>query len=178
MKKIVRILLLLFFIGGMVYASGIESNFAYGNVQRLGDLIVDFHVPIGRPIFVVNDMKPGDKLQRKIDVKNKGNVPRIVRVGGLRRGGIGLDPKIETALEMVIKDGPTVLYGPKKLSEFFSDSQSPGRIQLNSISPGGHKSYNFRVRFPIRSGNEFQKKSVIFDLRFSGNIQHPPTPGN
>ena len=169
MKKLVKILLLLFVIGGIIYVSNdVKSIFARGTDRDFGELIVDFHVPKGRPIFKLYDLKPGDEVKRKIDVKNKGKAPRKVFVSGLRRGGIGLDPKIETSLEMVIKDGSTILYGPKKLTEFFTDSQNGDGIRLDRIKPKKHKTYTFKVRFPILSGNEFQKKSVIFDLRFLG----------
>lgn len=165
MKKIVRILLLLFVIGLTLKLSGLEL-FKPTTVRAFGNLIVDFHVPLGTPIFVINNMVPGDMIQRSVDATNGWTVPRMVVVRGVRKGGEGSDPKIETVLEIVIKDGDTILYGPKKLSEFFNDSQGRIGAQLNFIDPLGHKTYDFEVRFPQSSENEFQGKSVIFDLVF------------
>lgn len=167
MKKLIRILLLLFVIGGLVYANGIKSNFAYGTIRKSGNLIIDFHVRTGKPIFAIKNMKPGDSRNRNIDVTNGGNVTRVIVVRGVRKGRMGPDPKIETVLEIVIKDGETILYGPKKLSEFFNDSQDQNRVQLSNINSLEHKTYDFEVRFPVFYGNEFQKKSVQFDLIFA-----------
>src|SRR3989344_76103 len=169
MKRLIRILFFLFFIGGLVYAGDrIRSQPAYGTFQQYGSLLIDFYVPKGKPIFKLYDMKPGDYEQRKVYVKNKGNVTKKIYVAGIRKGGIGLDPKIETVLEITIKDGWNVLYGPKKLSQFFADSQIGNGIFLNKLYPWTYKTYYFMVSFPILAGNEFQEKSVIFDLKFLG----------
>lgn len=165
MKKIVKILVLLFAIG-LLLKVGAFDFLKPTTVRAFGDLIVDFHIPVGVPLFDVHNMMPGDIEQRDVDAENKSDVPRMAVVRGVRKGGIGSDPKIETALEIVIKEGDTVLYGPKKLSEFFTDSQGIIGVQLNFINPSAHKIYNFEVTLPESSENEFQGKSVIFDLVF------------
>ena len=170
MSKIVKIIALIFFIAGLIYFSdGIKFNSVFGTGQRVGPLIIDFHVPKGKPIFKLYDVKPGDVYQRNIDVTNKGNVPKKILIEGKRTGGTGSNPKIETVLDIVIKEGANVLYGPKKLSQFFTDSQNPNKIFLDTINPGVHKTYVFQVSLPILAGNEFQKKSVIFNIRFLAN---------
>lgn len=156
----------------IAYFAVSNSLFNPNTVKAFGDLTVDFHVPIGNPIFVVNNMAPGDSQDRDVDVTNSGVLTRFVSVKGIRTSGIGSDPKIETVLDLVIKDGATPIYGTgsttgsKTLANFFTESGSADGVKLNVINPGGHKIYNFKVTFPTSAGNEFQAKSVTFDLTF------------
>jgi len=129
-----------------------------------GDFEVNFHVPSGQPIFTLQNMKPGDQTQKTIDVKNTGNTTATPRIKGTRTGGVGSDPKIEHILSMVIKDGNVTLYGPVTVEQFFADSTTPTGIGLSSITKNHTKSYTILVTFPALAGNEYQAKSVLFDL--------------
>ena len=137
-----------------------------------GDLDVVWDgVPDGSPIFVVNNMLPGDMEDRDVFVTNGGTVARFVSVNGVRTGPEGeSDPKLETVLDMVISDGVVDLYGgtsaggAKTAQDFFDDSLDPNGILLSILNPGDTTTYNFKVTFPESAGNEFQAKSVIFDI--------------
>jgi hypothetical protein len=137
-----------------------------------GDLDIDFHVPEGDPIFVVENMLPGDTDSKPIDVTNNDSVGRLVAIKGIRTGGVGNDPKLETILDITIKEGANFLYGtgsstgPKTVKDFFTESQTPNGIALSALASGQHKTYIIKVTFPTSAGNEFQKKSVIFDIIF------------
>ncbi len=164
---------LLIIIGVLFKVSGGDVLFKPSTVRAAGDLTIDFHVPPGNPIFTITNMKPGDPaVSRNVDVTNGGTVSRLVAVRGVRTSGLGADPKLETVLDIVITDGITPIYGTgsatgnKKLSDFFTDSGSTNGILLNTIAPSGHKTYTFSVTFPGSAGNDFQAKSVIFDLTF------------
>ncbi|OGH04594.1 MAG: hypothetical protein A2W22_05000 [Candidatus Levybacteria bacterium RBG_16_35_11] len=173
-KRVFRIIVLVLIITTVVYFNGGLNMFKNtSTVRAFGDLTVDFHVPPGDPIFTVNNMAPGDPPEtRNVDVTNGGTLPRYVAVKAVRTGGLGSDPKLETALDIVIKDGVTPIYGtgsltgPKTLADFFSESTSENEIKLNIINPGGNKTYIFTVSLPSSAGNDFQSKSVIFDLTF------------
>lgn len=136
-----------------------------------GDLNINYHVPLNDPIFVVANFLPGDTENRNVDVTNNGSITRAIWVKGVRTGGVGSSPKLETVLDIVIKDGVTPIYGagsptgPKTVQNFFTDSSAPAQVTLGTIGPGVHKTFNFKVTFPPTAGNEFQKKSVIFDLK-------------
>jgi len=168
-RKIVTIILalVLLFVGVNVYSSTQPST-----VRAFGDLVVNFHVGQNLPIFSVNNMAPGDSQDRDVDVTNGGTIPRFVSVKGIQTGGTGTDPKIETVLDIVIKDGSTSIYGAgsltgaKTLANFLSDSTDPNGVRLNIIAPATHKTYNFKVTFPTSAGDPFQAKSVVFDLTF------------
>lgn len=172
MKRILTIAVLIAIISGLIYANGgLKNIFHTEMVRAFGDLTVNFNVPIGNPVFNSSNMKPGDIVTKPVDVNNGGSIAHMVAVKGVKTGGIG-GPNIENVLTIVIKDGITPVYGagsptgPKTVQNFFTDSTSPDGIVLGTIGIGGHKTYNIVVTFPTASGNEYQGKSVIFDLTF------------
>lgn len=170
--QIAKLILIVISLAVISYLAMENNVFNVGTVKAFGELTVDFHVPINGPIFTVNNMAPGQMQDRYIDVTNSGAITRIVSVRGVKTGGVGGDPKLETVLDLIIKDGATPIYGtgsptgPKTLADFFTDSNSTSGIKLNLLGVGGHKTYNFKVTFPSSAGNNFQNKSVVFDLTF------------
>ena len=164
MKKILKIIILLL-VSGLILLNKTPTAFA------AGDLNINYHVPPNDPIFVVENFLPGDTENRNIDITNNGSIARAIWVKGVRTGGVGGAPKLETVLDIVIKDGAAPIYGtgsptgPKTVQNFFTDSNAPAQITLGTVNPGVHKTFNFKVTFPTSAGNEFQRKSVIFDLK-------------
>ncbi len=170
-KRFVRKVFTLFLALVVIFASAsIYESTRPSTVRAFGELTVDFGVPPGNPIFVVNNMAPGDMQNRNVGVTNSGTVDRFVAVKGLRTGGVGADPKLETVLDIVISEGGNDLYGgtagAKTVTNFFTDSADPNGIPLSILGDGDSTTYNFKVTFPTSAENEFQGKSVIFDLTF------------
>ncbi len=172
-KRILRIIILISVVSGIVALNGgFKDYFNPSTVRAFGDLLVNFHVPPGTPIFNESNIAPGFSETKPVDVTNNGIVSRFVSVRGIRKNGNGTNPKIETALDFVIKNGSTAVYGngsptgPKTISDFFQDSLNTNGIMLNNISPTNFDTYNFIVTFPTLAGNAFQGKSVVFDLTF------------
>lgn len=172
MKRLIRILLVLVILATIIKVVA-PDLFRPSTVRAFGDLTVDFHVPAGTPIFSIANMAPGDPpVTKPVDVTNGSSFTRMISVKGIRTGGVGADPKLETVLDLVISDGSIPIYGtgsptgPKTLKDFFTESLNANGVQLNVINPGGSKTYNFTVTFPSSEGNDFQAKSVIFDLTF------------
>lgn len=164
-RRLARIIVLVLIISSMMRF--VVPSQAYA----AGDLNVNYHVPTGDPIFVVANFLPGDSENRNIDITNNGSVARAIWVKGIRTGGVGNAPKLETILDVAIKDGAIPIYGtgsptgPKTVQNFFTDSSAPAGVSLGIINPGVHKTFNFKVTFPTSAGNEYQRKSVIFDLK-------------
>ena len=143
--------------------------FVNNSSQALGELDVVWDgVADGFPIFVVGNMLPGDTESRNVQVNNGGSIARLISVKGTRTGGVGSDPKLETVLDMVISENGTDLYGgtagAKTVEDFFADSLDDNGIMLSILGAGDTTSYDFEVTFPQSSENEFQAKSVIFDI--------------
>ncbi len=143
----------------------------YGNnhppmVRAVGDLTIDFGVPSGDPIFVLDNMLPADTESHSVDVTNNGSDPRDVKVKAVVLSETG---NISTVLSIVISEGATDLFGgssptgPKHLSDFITESAVDG-IALSTINSGDSTTYIFKVTFDAEAGNEFQGKAVVFDL--------------
>ncbi len=115
----------------------------------------------GRPIFIINDTKPGDHFERKVTVKNLGKSKKNIFVYGKRTGGIGPAPLLESALNLQISRN-TIVKWAGLLERFFQ----PGKHDyfLDTINPGQKLTYIFTVDFPFTAGNEYQLKSVIFNI--------------
>jgi len=135
-------------------------------VRAIGDLTVDFGVPEGDPIFVINNMLPGETEDREAVVTNGGSVAREILVKGVNQSETG---NISQVLTFVISEDGTDLYGgasatgPKHLSDFFAESEPDG-IPLSILGAGEDTTYIFTVIFDPEAGNEFQGKQVIFDI--------------
>jgi Ca2+-binding RTX toxin-like protein len=162
----------LIFVGANIYGSTRPST-----VRAFGDLGIDWGVPAGQPIFVVNNMAPGDVEARDVKVKNNGSSIRPVGVRGVRTNGVG---NLESILEIVISQNGTDLYGGtsptglKTLDQFFTESAGPDGVFLFDLNPSQTKTVNFKVTFPPSAGNAFQATSVIFDLQIGISIPLPP----
>ena len=173
-KRFIRKTLTIFLTFAVMFVGvNIYSTTRPANVLAVGDLEITYlGVPLGDPIFEVENMAPGDSEDRDVVVTNNGTIARFVAVKGVRTGGVGTDPKLETVLDIVISEGGTDLYGggsptgAKTVQDLFNDSADPNGVQLSIVNPGDTTTYNFKVTFPESADNEFQGKSVIFDLTF------------
>ena len=159
---------MLLIIGTAYYVSGgMKSFFSPTTVRAFGDLTVNFHVPLGKPIFNLTNLAPGNPIPVKpVDVSNTGALARYVAVRGIRTGGTVEVPGIESAMTIAIKNGSTVLYGPKTIADFFTDSTKPDGIGLSVVPASGNKTYTLETAFPASADNKYQGKSVQFDLTF------------
>ena len=167
--------ILIIFLGILVLLAGYRQfrfNKA-GDVQAAGDLEITYlGLPLGDPIFYLEDTKPGDHVCREIDVANNGEAARFIAVKGVKTGGVGSDPLLESILEIVIDEDGSIIYGDgspsgvKTVEDFFTDSLSEDGVLLSVVNPENSSTYNFCVSFPVSASNDFQEKSVIFDLIF------------
>lgn len=141
------------------------------------DFLVDFHVPSGQPVFSSENLKPGDSVTRTIDVQNTTSTPREAVLRGVWTGGDGDDPPLEHSLFVTIRSGATVLYGSgaatgtKTVLDLFTDSSMPNFVVLGTIAGNQTASYVLTVDFPPTAGNEYQGKSVSFDLMIDTRAQ-------
>lgn len=152
---------LLIIVFGIAQNGGINLFSKDTTVQAVGDLEVDWGVVEPGPIFVVSNMLPGDTEERDVDVTNNAGTARPVGVRGLNSSETG---SLSSVLNIVIMEGPTNLYGPVSLNQFFTDNGGPDGIPLSTLGPGDTTTYTFKVTFDESAGNEFQDKQVIFDL--------------
>lgn len=131
-----------------------------------GGLMVDTGVLHNGPIFTVDDFKPGDCTERNIKVKNTSDHNKDLTV---RSAGANQTGNLSDALTIGIKTGSNVLYSDS-LTNFFTQSAGLDGIILDTLGQGEEKIYTFKVCFLIDAGNEYQKKTVEFDLIFGDKI--------
>ena len=124
MKKIIKILLiitgaLLFFI----YRNDFRQQILGQTAQAVGDLVIDWGVPAGKPIFYVLNFMPGDEEKRTVKIMNGSSNVRIVGVKGVKTYFPGF---LASVLEITISENGSDIYGGSKgtktLSQFFLDS--------------------------------------------------------
>jgi hypothetical protein len=156
-KKLLK-LIMLFTLFGVVGKYGMEIVVKPSTVRAFGELSVDFHVPEPDPIFEISNWSPGKAEDRNIDVANGGAVSRMVAVKGVKKSGIGL----ESGLHLEIRNGTDVIYD-NTLENFLNLAQG---FEIEVLNPNQSETYNFKVTFPESADNQYQNKSVVFDLSF------------
>ena len=172
-RKIITLILALAVIGASatIYQAGQPST-----VRAVGDLTIDWGVPSGNLIFVINNFAPGDTESRSVLVTNDGTSMRPVGVRGVKTSETG---SLATVLDFVISEGGTDLYGgtsgagPKTLAQFFDDSSDINGIFLLNLNPSESKTITFKATFNETAGNDFQGKEVIFDLVIGISVEVP-----
>ena len=174
-KRIFKLLALVLMIALVIQSNGFglfdkETAYAVGDL----DVVWDFVVPEGDPIFTVNNFLPGDSEDRNVEVINNGLSPHTVGVKGLKTSETGT---LSGELDFVITEGVTDLYGgtagAKTLQNFFDDSTSPNGIVLSNVNNGDSTDYTFKVIFPESAGNEFQATEVVFDITIGIVVELP-----
>lgn len=172
MKKIIKITIISLVICILIVAGGgIKSLFMPSSVRAFGSLNVDFHVPANTPIFNLNNFAPGDTQSRPVDINNTGISSVFIAIKAQKKS-LPTTPLVDNVLSVVITDGVTPLYGTgsitgkKTLTDFFNDSTSTNGIGLGAVSGGANKHFSISVAFDINAGNDFQNKSVVFDITF------------
>ena len=121
------------------------------------------------PLFQDANFMPGDSVSRYVRVTNNTSDPYP---GYAWATGVDDSDGLGSALHLTITKGATVLY-ENTLADFFSQSY----VNLPEITGGDTVDYIFSIYFEHQSGNEYQEKSVGFDISVSYGGEGPePTP--
>ena len=167
MKKAIFHLMVWLIAFSALGVASIHSGFwATSTALAVGDFTIDWGVPTGDPIFVVNDAKPGDIEAREVSVTNNASFVRTVGV----RSSVTTNTGIGDVLDLVIKVDGIDVYGgesgtgTKTLSEFFVDSSGLEGFSLTELSSDQTKIITFDVFFNNQVGNTFQQRTVVFDV--------------
>lgn len=167
MKKTLAQILALVVVGTIWFGISRGGLLTPETAYAIGDLIIDWGVPAGSPIFVVNNFAPGEEAARQVEVANGGPIARELGIRGVKTNELGA---LGNALEIKISEGGVDLYGGasptgvKTLNQFFTDSANPNGISLLTINPSEILTLNFTVKFSEAAGNAFQNANIIFDI--------------
>src|SRR3989344_2685001 len=176
MKKRILVILSLIVIAVLLVQNNGLGLFNKNTAYAVGDLTVDWGIGIGDvgPIFNISNFAPGETESRDVDVNNGAPSPRPVGV----RGILTSDPtSMAAVMNIEIKEGVNIIYSAT-LSQFFSDSSGPNGIPLSTLNSGANTNYEFIVAFDQSAGNEFQSKSIIFDIQIGISVDLPSSCDN
>lgn len=175
-KKLIKIVSLATAIAISTWANGGLRFDLNDTAYAVGDLTIDWGVPTGDPIFLVNDFNPGDTQTRVVSVTNNGAGFLPVGMRGVKTSETA---SLANVLDFIIMENSTPIYGeasptgPKTLQEFFDESAGPFGISLSNLNPTDTKVYTFKVSLPLEAGNEFQNATVVFDLIIGIAVEIP-----
>lgn len=173
-KRLFFITSLLFLIGLLITDNFPKNIFNNNTAFAIGDLTVNWGVPEGNPIFVVNNFTPSSFESRTVQVSNGASSARPVGVRGIENSDLG---NLSDVMEITISQGATDLYGgttgTKTLTQFFTESAGINGIFLSNLGPEANTSYVFKVKFSESAGNEFQGQSIVFDLKIGITVDVP-----
>lgn len=144
--------------------------------RAVGDLTVDWGVPEGDPIFVIENAAPGDVQSRDVVITNSASTIRPVGVRGVlvsESGNLSTVLDLAVSLEGVDLYGGGSTTGAKTLAEFIAESAGLDGVPLDNINPGETKILTFTVTFVKDAGNEFQNTNAVFDLKIGIAIAIP-----
>jgi|SRR3989344_74934 len=130
------------------------------------NLIIEFQ---SQPLFQELNFLPGDSVTRWVKVTNNTPGAEDIIVDAINVS----DPdNLGSAFSILIQEGATAVYSGT-LAELFS----AGEVLLSNVSgDGGQAQYFFTAQFLGPSGDEFQEKTLGFDLLvgFSGGTIDGP----
>jgi len=137
----------------------------HSTAQAVGDLTINWGVPDGTPIFMVENFLPGETEERMVTIFNGALSTKPIAVVGAETEEL---KDLADVLEMTIFQNGTDLYGgdlgTKTLAQFFQESTIPNAIFLFNIDPGTSKQVKFKVKFQEGAGNTYQGAKVVFDI--------------
>lgn len=194
MKKFIHTLTLLFtltlFLGFTSVAQAQVDNGADVNVVCDGNDTegIDCTIsPSNAPMFDARNILPGDSFSQKLTATNETtqNGTFAFRSENLRFTPFA-NPVLSDELEITIREnvvnGP-VVYGPKSVTQFISDSTSNKFIFLSPVNSNELREYYFTIKFKPTAGNQYQGREVKFDMQFAfdfvpftTNFTPTPTP--
>jgi len=137
----------------------------HSTAQAVGDLTINWGVPDGTPIFMVENFLPGETEERMVTIFNGALSTKPIAVVGAETEEL---KDLADVLEITIFQNGTDLYGgdlgTKTLAQFFQESTIPNAIFLFNIDPGTSKQVKFKVKFQEGAGNTYQGAKVVFDI--------------
>lgn len=117
------------------------------------------------PLFGETNLVPGDTVTRSVTVTSKAADNLIITTNAanvINTGGLG------DRLNLTINKGAVNLY-TGTMSAFFA----AGVVDLGILTPGQTGIYEYTVSFDSASGNNFQDKTLSFDVSVSAQASAP-----
>lgn len=168
-----------FNIQRLLIVSGLTfgSLFLSTNAVEAADLTVQCNLnsctsaPLGQTLFTETNVVPGDLYLREVNVCNNANesLTFALEVSNF----VDSSPSIGQVMNFKIIDAQSLMltYGPVSLANL----SQQGYILISGISANTCRDYSFVVSFE-NVGNEYQQKTLVFDLGFGFDAVPGITP--
>ena len=166
-RRIITIFLLPFVIAGLFF---IYQKKKVSEISAVDHLSISYNGSgTPDPIFAIDNMLPGDEVEKEINVKNNSEIERSVFVHFIKSQGT---KDFSEILDVTITHNLSTLY-EAKLDTFFGN---PGGFFIFTLLPNEDKDFQINVVFPQSSGNEYQEAKVVFEIKFASipHIDLPP----
>ncbi|MGP4079674.1 TasA family protein [Pseudalkalibacillus sp. R45] len=154
----------------VIYSAIMLVNVFYQPVTNTGadesSPVLDISTSPASYLFDVKNLKPGDWAERKLIVKNDGNIDFNYKTLANYKEG---SKKLYEQLEIKVQDQTGNILFQDKLSKFDS-------LAERELAHHNNEEFVVTVTFPPESGNEYQGLSTAFDLVFTaeGNKESAP----
>ncbi|MEK7116709.1 MAG: fibronectin type III domain-containing protein [Patescibacteria group bacterium] len=118
------------------------------------------------PLFEALNFVPGDSKEANITV---GNSDTVIRNAYVEAVNISNNGNLASQMNLRILDGSTEIYNNN-----FEAFLNAGPVPLSSIGTDGSKTYNLKITFLENANDNYQGKTLKFDVcvGFSGGGQH------
>lgn len=158
MKKFLKILI---YIVGTIIILGGFYNTAFAVAPN--PLTATF---VPNPLFSVSNFMPGDNKEANITINNNTETSQSAYIEAIN---ISNGDNLANQMNLKIFDGEIEIYDGN-----FGTFLNTGPVLLSSINSLTSKNYNLRITFIESTDNDYQNKTLGFDIcvGFSGGNQH------
>lgn len=166
MNKFFKIVIVLFILS--IFVSQRELLFKVfrpTTAYAVGDLIINWGVPIGQPLFSIHDSFPGQSITKIVQVTNNAPGLQQLSIRGVKKYETG---NINHTLFITINKNGQDIYGGttgiKSLATFFTATTFPSAVAIGTILPNTTQTFAVTITFDEQAGNAYQGKKSVFDL--------------
>lgn len=156
MNKIIKILI--YTVGTIVIFGGFVST-----AFAVSPLTAIFNP---EPLFKSSNFVPGDKAEAEITISNN---TKNTQTAYIEAVNVSNNDNLASQMKLEIFEGATEIY-----NDNFGVFLNAGPVLLSSIGASGSKTFNLKITFIENTGNDYQNKTLGFDVcvGFSGGNQH------
>ncbi len=151
----------------------------FGNGDNLVVYIDGDSLPLSqthRPaIFSEGNFNPGDTVARWISATNNSGQEQRIAIEAIQFSDPIPSGDLSRALEIIISQNGSDLYGGTKGSKTLYDFYSVGETYLSNLPTGQTARYDLTVSFPPQQGNDWQGKTTNFSVLVG--FQHMDSQG-
>jgi len=131
------------------------------SAKAVDSLIVHFE---STPLFNETNFNPGTTVAKWVEVINNSGSTQNIAVEAINHPNPVPVTDLSRALNIVIKQGLTDLYGGSTGAKTLYDFYEAGEVYLSSVNHGQLVQYDFVITFPQEATDEWQARTTGFDI--------------